>query len=289
MEVFFYDGLPPRREIFRAQRWDRGDFSVMKTSLQLRSLFAASLAGLGSFAHAQTGATTTTVITERAAPSVPIGTTAASTGSTAGSTSGMGVSTDASTGSAAGTLNGSSVGDTTVNAQSGGSETGVGVVTDRARSSSTVTTTTMGTSSAVGILVRGGKAFILRGGRMEPVTQPMSLTVSPNGAITGFDGQTVSLPEGQMLTMDGRLTALPNRSGTPLIPTVDGRATTATGAAQANAEMSDANSQAVPNDRFNPLGTDTTGGRPTVPSDGGSSHAGNGVPASPEMTPAMAR
>lgn len=267
----------------------------MKTSLQLRSLFAASLAGLGSFAHAQTGTTTTIVTTERAAPvsSVPIGTTAASTGSAAGSTSGMGGTTDESTGSAAGTLNGSSLGarDTTVIVPSSGSETGVGVVTDRTRSSSAVTTTAMGTSSAVGILVQGGKAFILRGGRMEPVTQPMSLTVSPNGAITGFDGQTVSLPEGQMLTMDGRLTALPNRTGTPLIPTVDGRATTATGAgaAQANAEMSDANSQAVPNDRFKPLGTDTTGGRPAVPSDGSSSRAGNGVPASLEMTPAMAR
>jgi hypothetical protein len=109
----------------------------------------------------------------------------------------------------------------------------------------------------VGILVRSGQAYLVRGGTLEAVDKPMSLTVSPDGAITGFDGKTINLPEGHMLTMDGRMTAIPATISGAAVPGLPPQAVP-NPAAQANEEMARANMEGVQPTRVDTTPTDAT-------------------------------
>ena len=100
---------------------------------------------------------------------------------------------------------------------------------------------TEASSSSVGIFVKDGKAMLVRGNQTSVITSDMSLTISPNGTIKGFMGEAIILPEGQMLTMDGRFS--PISAGITSMSTTPGtNSKLEEGKAAANEEMSRANS-----------------------------------------------
>lgn len=69
-----------------------------------------------------------------------------------------------------------------------------------------------------GIVKAQGAVQFLKEGKMNKVNHEMKLSegfiVRPNGQITKPDGSTVTLQEGQMLTLDGRLVQAPASTGT---------------------------------------------------------------------------
>lgn len=131
-------------------------------------------------------------------------------------------------------------------------------------------------SSAVGIIVKSGKAYLMRAGQLTLIDKPLSLTVSPDGAITGFDGKTISLPEGQMLTMDGRLTAISDPVANTMVPGLS-TPTASEATAKANQEMAEANSKPAVSNISQAPGTDLQGstGGPTDKKGGGGSGNAN--------------
>jgi hypothetical protein len=69
-----------------------------------------------------------------------------------------------------------------------------------------------------GFVIINGRVFQIRGGQATLVQREMSFRVSPTG-ITGFDGRPVIVPDGQMITTDGRLVPLPaGVNGLPVAP-----------------------------------------------------------------------
>ncbi len=69
-----------------------------------------------------------------------------------------------------------------------------------------------------GILKAQGAIQFMKDGKMNKVNKELKLSegfvVRPNGQITKPDGSTVTLEEGQMLTLDGRLVQAPPSTGT---------------------------------------------------------------------------
>src|SRR5262245_53908965 len=55
-----------------------------------------------------------------------------------------------------------------------------------------------------GFVIVNGRVYQIRGGQATPVQREMSFVVTPT-KITAFDGRAVVVPEGQMITTDGRL------------------------------------------------------------------------------------
>jgi hypothetical protein len=96
----------------------------------------------------------------------------------------------------------------------GAGTTAPGMETDRVAgphsSMAAPATATAGTSNAVSVMVVGGNAFMARGGIVTRLESTVTLTISPDGTITGFDGKKFAVPDKQMLTMDGRLTPIPD-------------------------------------------------------------------------------
>jgi hypothetical protein len=76
-----------------------------------------------------------------------------------------------------------------------------------------------------GILKARGSVQFLKNGKMNIVNSEMKLSegfvVRPNGQITKPDGSTVTLEEGQMLTLDGRMTQAPASTGSTAPDTKD--------------------------------------------------------------------
>lgn len=146
---------------------------------------------------------------------------------------------------------------------------------------------TSDTSSAVGLLVRDGKAFLLHGGQLEAIKQPMSLTISPDGLITGFDGKSVSLPEGRMLTMDGALTPIPNPVSAAIVPGLPTQSV-ASPMDRAEAEASEANSKTIPSTLDAGTMDDGAGSpiKDTSTSGGSANHSRQGSNGSTESMPA---
>jgi len=149
------------------------------------------------------------------------------------------------------------LGSTTVISPAPAAIPSLGTETDRTRS--VAANPASGTSSAVGILVKNGKAYLLRSGQLTAVEEPLSLTVSPDGSITGFDGKTISLPEGRMLTMDGALTAIPNPVAETMVPGLPAQ-NVPDAMAKANEEMSKANREPATSNFTTGAGTDEQGG-----------------------------
>lgn len=68
-----------------------------------------------------------------------------------------------------------------------------------------------------GLLRTQGSMMYLKNGQLSRVTYEMKLseglTARPNGEIVKPDGQTVTLQEGQMMTLDGQVTQAPKGLG----------------------------------------------------------------------------
>jgi hypothetical protein len=83
--------------------------------------------------------------------------------------------------------------------------------------------TTQSTSAQTGpriyIQMKGGKLSEMVNGKIQPVTQDISLTngttVHPDGSINGRDGNLTKLQEGQYMTMDGKIRLLKDMAGKP--------------------------------------------------------------------------
>ncbi len=80
-------------------------------------------------------------------------------------------------------------------------------------------TTTAQTGPRVYIQMKDGKLTEMVNGKIQPVTQDISLTngttVHPDGSINGRDGNLTKLLEGQYMTMDGKIRELKNMAGKP--------------------------------------------------------------------------
>lgn len=75
------------------------------------------------------------------------------------------------------------------------------------------------TGPRVYIQMKDGKLTEMVNGKIQPVTQDISLTngttVHPDGSINGRDGNLTKLLEGQYMTMDGKIRLLKDMAGKP--------------------------------------------------------------------------
>ncbi len=60
-----------------------------------------------------------------------------------------------------------------------------------------------------GYITQDGKTYVLKDGRILLLTEAITMTVQPDGTINNFDGEEVTIPEGMMLTADGRIVQSP--------------------------------------------------------------------------------
>jgi len=59
-----------------------------------------------------------------------------------------------------------------------------------------------------GFTILNDRVYFIRRGQIIPLTQEVTLRVSPNGTITAFDGTTYVIPRGQVLTLTAGMTAI---------------------------------------------------------------------------------
>lgn len=75
------------------------------------------------------------------------------------------------------------------------------------------------TGPRVYIQMKDGKLSEMVNGKIQPVTQDITLTngttIHPDGSINDRDGHLRKLEEGQYMTMDGRIRLLKNMAGKP--------------------------------------------------------------------------
>lgn len=59
------------------------------------------------------------------------------------------------------------------------------------------------------VLLKDGKAHLVKGGNITPIESDMTLTngtvISPNGSVKSAEGTTVLLKEGEKIDLDGKL------------------------------------------------------------------------------------
>lgn len=81
-------------------------------------------------------------------------------------------------------------------------------------------------STPDGFTILNDRVYFIRNGQVVPLTQEVTLRISPNGTITAFDGTTYVIPRGQVLTLSAGVVAFSSagQSGVNVAP--DGRATT---------------------------------------------------------------
>jgi hypothetical protein len=75
------------------------------------------------------------------------------------------------------------------------------------------------TGPRIYIQMKDGKLTEMVNGKIQPVTQDISLTngttIHPDGSINGRDGNLTKLLEGQYMTMDGKIRLLKDMAGKP--------------------------------------------------------------------------
>lgn len=64
------------------------------------------------------------------------------------------------------------------------------------------------TSTPDGFTILNDRVYFIRNGQMVPLTQEVTLRISPNGTITSFDGTTYVIPRGQVLTLSAGVAGL---------------------------------------------------------------------------------
>jgi hypothetical protein len=69
-------------------------------------------------------------------------------------------------------------------------------------------TTVHRSNAPFGYYSTAGRIYRIENGRATPVQTEQTMRISPKG-ITGFDGRSLTIPEGQMIGADGRLAPLP--------------------------------------------------------------------------------
>lgn len=70
-----------------------------------------------------------------------------------------------------------------------------------------------------GITVVNDRAYVLRNGQATPLSGNLTWTISPDGVVTGLDGQKRKLSDRTLLTMDGRIIPAPPGVVFPAAPT----------------------------------------------------------------------
>jgi len=62
-------------------------------------------------------------------------------------------------------------------------------------------------STPDGFTILNDRVYFIRNGQVIPLTQEVTLRISPNGTITAFDGATYVIPRGQVLTLSAGVVA----------------------------------------------------------------------------------
>lgn len=138
---------------------------------------------------------------------------------------------------------------------------------------------TAASTMSPGYYITGGHVYRIENGRATRVMEPQTMRISPNGII-GFDGRPLTIPDGQMMSADGRLIPLPsNVSGLPNVGTGvrEGLVPSATG----NAAGTNTNAAAGATGAANPAATSAGAAAPAAP-------ASPSTPAAPAALPANA-
>lgn len=69
-----------------------------------------------------------------------------------------------------------------------------------------------------GYVMRNQQIYVIRNGQATPLEGEVTMRITPEGQITGFDGQSRQLSESVMLTVDGRVLPVPPGTVFPAAP-----------------------------------------------------------------------